>query len=384
MSASYDVAAWRRRIPLLRTKLPMNACSRAPLLDSVRDAATTWLDSWDARGMDWDLWIDEVDAARLEFARLIGCDVEEVSLATSVSQATNSFLSALEFGDRPVIVASEAEFPTVGQALVAQSRRGAVVRWVPFERGVVRFEDWASALDDQVGLVSITHGCYQSGYRQDLARIVELARARGALTFVDAYQTLGVEPIDVRKLGVDVLTGGTLKYLMGAPGVAFMYVRKALAQRLEPRITGWFGRRDPMDFDPRGQDWAVGAHRFDLGTPPDVCGYMARAGLSAIREIGPSAIRAWTRELAGHMIELGQRAGYTVLGPTDPELRTPMTAFVCPGDSHAVEVELLRRGVLASGRGPVIRMAPHFYSTADDVERAMDALAGSFRAVAKD
>lgn len=378
MTPDFDLDAWRDQIPLLRTHVPMNACSRAPLIQGVREAARTWLDSWDSRGMDWDLWIDEVDRARTGFADLIGAAPEEIALAGSVSQATNSLLSALSYTERPAIVASLAEFPTVGQALTAQARRGAEVRWVPARDGVASAHDYAAVCDRRTALVSITHAAYQTGARLDVKTIAARAREVGAISFVDAYQTLGAEPVDVRALGVDALCGGTLKYLMGAPGLAFLYVRRELAEQLQPQINGWFGRRDPMEFDPRGQDWADGALRFDLGTPPDINAYMARAGLDVVRTIGPDAIRAWGRHLAGRMTEQGLARGWTILGPQDPDARTAMTAFRCPVDSHDVEVGLKRRGILASGRGPAIRLAPHFFNTEEDVDRAIEALAAVF------
>jgi selenocysteine lyase/cysteine desulfurase len=169
------------------------------------------------------------------------------------------------------------------------------------------------------------------------------------------------------------VTGGNLKYLMGIPGIAFVWVRPGVAQRLQPAITGWFGRAEPFAFDATRLDWAEGARRLDLGTPPILEAYVARAGMAWIRELGLEDIAAWTRTLAGRLIDEGTARGLTVLGPTDPAHRSPSTAFTCP-DGHAVEAALRRRGVIASARGPAIRLAPHFYNTMEDVDRALDAL----------
>ena len=114
----------------------------------------------------------------------------------------------------------------------------------------------------------------------------------GALLFVDAYQTVGTRPIDVRALDVDFLAAGNLKFLMGVAGIAFLYVRAELIERLRPTLTGWFGRANPFAFDATLLDWAATARRFDTGTPPLINAYIARAGMDLVLEAGLEAIGA--------------------------------------------------------------------------------------------
>src|SRR5207302_1222624 len=125
------------------------------------------------------------------------------------------------------------------------------------------------------------------------------------LLFVDAYQTLGSVPIDVRQAKVDLLAAGNLKFLMGAPGIAFLYVRRELIDRLEPLVTGWFGRANPFAFQTKRLDWAATASRFDAGTPPVINAYIARAGMEIIETVGPTKIRAWLEVLARRLIDGG-------------------------------------------------------------------------------
>jgi selenocysteine lyase/cysteine desulfurase len=372
---AYDLEGVRRRIPILQTRIPMNACSHAPQCDATRAAADAYLDSWGADGMDWDRWMAEVEAARAEFAALVGGGAEDVAVATSVSQATASVASGLDYtGRRCRVVVSGAEFPTVGHVWLAQERFGAEVVHVPVGAdGTIPLEAWTSAIDERTAVVSAAHVYYQNGWKQDVRAIADLAHARGALLYVDAYQSLGTAPFDAPSSGADFVAGGNLKYLMGIPGIAFVWVRPGLAERLQPALTGWFGRADPFAFDATRLDWAPAARRLDVGTPPIVEAYVARAGMAWLRELGLDAIGAWTRTLASRLIEGGTERGLTVMGPLDPALRSPTTAFAS-ADSHAVEAALRRRGVIASARGPAIRLAPHFYSTTEDVDRALDAL----------
>ena len=147
--------------------------------------------------MDWDVWIEETEMARAEFAALVGADPADVSVATSVSQATASVATGFDYTDgRHRIVASGGEFPTVGHIWLAQERFGAEVRWVPVRDGAIELEDYATLVDEQTAVVSACHGYYQTGFKQDISAIAEIAHAKGALLYVDAYQTLGCGPID--------------------------------------------------------------------------------------------------------------------------------------------------------------------------------------------
>ncbi len=165
---------------------------------------------------------------------------------------------------------------------------------------------------------------------------------------------------------------------MGIPGIAFLWVRPEVASEMEPSTTGWFGRTDPYAFEAKRLDWAEGARRFDLGTPPIMEAYVARAGMAWLRELGLDAIEAWNDTLGLRCVEGAVERGLTVLGPFDPAMRTPTTAIACD-NSHAVEATLRDQRIIASARGPAIRLAPHFYNTIEDVDRALDATARAIR-----
>ncbi len=376
---AYDLDEVRRQIPILGTHIPMNNCSQAPQSDVTRAAADEYLSSWANDGMDWDTWISRTEQARAEFAAFVGADTADVAVATSVSQATSSVASALPWrGRRNRIVASGAEFPTVGHVWLAQERYGAVVDWVPVRDGAVHLEDYERHIDDQTLVVSACRGYYQTGFKQDIPAIAELAHAQGALLFVDAYQTMGSEAFDAPSSGADFVTSGNLKFLMGMPGIAFLWVNPDVVSKFEPSITGWFGRTNPYAFDARHLDWAGGARRFDLGTPPILEAYVAAAGMAWLRELGLHAIESWNAELGRRCIEGALERGLVVLGPHDPGRRAPTTAIACD-DAHAVEATLRDQRIIASARGPAIRLAPHFYNTFDDVDRALDATATAIR-----
>ena len=376
----YDIEAWRRRIPLLASCIPMNNCSQAPQTDMTRAAAERYLDSWNTSGMDWDAWMAEVAAAKAEFAALIGATPADIAVFSSVSEATSAVASALDLsGKRRKLVVSEAEFPTVAHVWLAQERRGASVAWAAVHDGTIDPAVYDPLIDDRTALVSACHGYFMNGFVQDVARIASRAREAGARSFVDAYQTLGTMPVDVRALGVDFLAAGNLKFLMGIPGLAFLYVRPEIVSALVPTVTGWFGRTDPFAFNAKALDWSPTASRFDAGTPPLINAYVSRAGMAIINEVGPAKIRSRLDVLGRRLIDGGRARGLTLHGSDDMSRKTSTTAFVVH-DSYAVEKAMRARGVLPAARGSVIRLAPHFYNTTDDVDVALDLLAEVTRA----
>jgi selenocysteine lyase/cysteine desulfurase len=377
---AYDIEAWRRRIPILASCIPMNNCSQAPQTDVTRAAAERYLESWNTTGMDWDAWMQEVALAKSEFAALIGAASDDIAVFSCVSEAASAVASALTLaGGRTKLVVSEAEFPTVAHVWLAQQKRGATVAWAPVCDGMIDPATYDALLDDRTALVSSCHGYYMNGFVQDVARIAARAREAGALSFVDAYQTLGTIPVDVTRAGVDFLAAGNLKYLMGIPGIAFLYVRREIVETLHPTVTGWFGRANPFTFDAKSLDWSPTASRFDTGTPPVMNAYVARAGMRIVNELGPADIRAWLEILSQRLIDGGRARGLTLHGTADVQRKTASTAFVVP-DSHVAEEAMRARGVLPSARGSVIRLAPHFYNTIDDVDCALDTLAAVTRA----
>jgi selenocysteine lyase/cysteine desulfurase len=162
---------------------------------------------------------------------------------------------------------------------------------------------------------------------------------------------------------------------MGVPGIAFLYVRRELIETLQPTLTGWFGRANPYAFDAKTLDWSATASRFDTGTPPIMNAYIARAGMEIVVDVGVDRIRDWHQVLARRLIDGGTTRGFIIHGTLDVTRKTANTAFVV-ADAHEVEAAMRAQGVLASARGPVIRLAPHFYNTLDDVDAALDVLAG--------
>lgn len=367
-------SAIRDQFPILATTTYLNSCSQGALSSRVRAAYEEYLDGWDANGAEWEHWVERAEAARAGFARLLNAKSTEVAVTTSVSQGVNGIISALALGRRARIVISEYEFPTVGQIAHAQELRGAeVVHVRPVADGSIPLESWAAAIDERTALVCCTTISYRTGHRQDVAAIAELAHEQGALVLADSYQAIGAIDLDAPRLGVDFLTGGTVKYLLASAGLAFLYVREGLLSELVPTQTGWFADEDIFRMDISDYSPAVDARRFDAGTPPVPNIYGGLAGLSIVEEVGVAAIEAHVQALNTRLIDGLERLGASVVTPSDPSRRGPLVC-VRSTDVSQLVAELAGERIVASSRDDNLRLAAHLYNTEEDIDRLLQAL----------
>lgn len=373
---TFPFAAERALFPILASRAQLSSCSQSALAQPVSDAIRRYMDSWLNAGMDWVGWGVALDHAKSEFAQLIGADVGDIAALSCVSDLASSFGNTLAFdADKNGIVMGEIDFPSLGHVWLAQQSRGAEVRFLSEQsQGAIQLEAYAAAIDDKTRLVSVSHVSYSTGFRQDIGAIAALAHAKDALIFVDAYQSVGAMCIDVLRDGIDVLVCGAQKYLLGCPGIAFMYVRRDLAQRLKPANTGWFGRVNPFAFDIRQLDYADGARRFDTGTPPYINAAAADAGMTLLNRLDMAAVESYIEQLSAVALQAARQHGLRIASPLDPKLKGSNTAIYVD-DASAIEKKMAAAGFIVSARGPVIRIAPHFYNTEAEVAGAMAALA---------
>ncbi len=387
-----SLQSYRELFPILSEKIHLGNCSQSPQAMPVMAAMQEYIDNWRFVGMDWDFWMEGVHRAKASFAKLIHADVSEIAVVGSVSDATSIIASAfplnleddglngsgrrqgVPLSERRHVVTTVDEFPTVGHVWHAHANRGHLdVDFVSAPDRVYTPSVFEPYMTKQTGLVSVHHVGYYNGSKQDLNALADFAHQHGALLFVDAYQSMGTSVIDVRRTPVDMLVSGNLKYLLGLPGIAFLYVRKSVAEQLQPAMTGWFARKNPFYFDATHMDYGDSAQRFNTGTPPVLAAFAARGGMDMILQVGLERISARIDELSAHAIAGVNLRGLELASPDDVSRKGANTAIRVP-DSHDLEVFLMQRNIIASARGDVIRLAPHFFSTEVDLDKALDAI----------
>jgi selenocysteine lyase/cysteine desulfurase len=361
----------RARFPVFREKIYLNSCSQGALSDSVRSGLDAYTTSWDKYGSPWDIWVDEYEKARAGFAKFLGANTDEVAILPSASAGINSIASALNFRERKKIVLGEFEFPTMGHVWLAQRERGAQVEFVEATGDRMPAENYERAVDDNTLIVPVTGLCFKNGWRSEVKKLVALAHRYGALVMLDDYQDCGTRPVDVKELDVDIYVAGTLKYLLGPPGLAMMYVRPELTKKLAPTISGWFAQTNPFAFDVRTLDLSPTARRFEAGTPAIPNIYAAIKGVELLQEIGLREVADQIAALTTEFIRGARDMGIQMKTPADSV--GPLTVLKCK-DSEALVAKFAAQGIVVSNRKDGLRVAFHVYNTSDDVRAVLEAL----------
>jgi kynureninase len=362
-----DLASYRDRFPILAETTYLISHSLGPMPLEAKRRLDEYAEMWMKRGIRaWgEGWWETSITAGDHIARLIGAPPGTTVMHQNVTVASAVVLSCFRFGgDRPRIVYGEGEFPSVRYLHQAHGARGAEVVVVSDE------EELVEAIDERTQLVLLSHVLFKTARIQDVEPVVRRAHEVGAHVLLDAYQSVGAVPLDVTALGVDFATGGSVKWLCGGPGAAWLYVRPDLTERLEPTLVGWQAHAEPFAFEPEIR-FAAGAARFLTGTPNVPALYAATAGYDIVEEVGVDRIRERSLELTGRLIGLLDSAGLEVVSPREPERRGGTVVVRVPG-APAVHAELQRRGILCDFRPDVgIRLGPHFFTTEDELELAV-------------
>jgi len=370
-----EIARWREEFPILDKVIHCGNCSQSPQSHRVRAAIDEYLNNWLTVGMDWNSWVSGVETARAEFAKLINCEPKDVAVVSSVSAAVSAIVGALPRDGRKSLIATEMDFPTIGQILQANAARDFKVEFVAIENEEIVPAAYEKALRKDTAVVFMPHAYYESGYLQEVAPIAEMCRSNGTLLAVDAYQSMGSTSFDVKRERPHFVYSGNLKYLLGIPGIAFLYVDPEIADSLSPTATGWFGQRDIFAFKLKELEYAPFARRFDSGTPPVLAAFAAAEGMRIINEIGADRIAASIGRVKAAGVVAAERAGLRIAGPEAPRHKGATIAVVTKKDPHHIEHELKQEGIICTARGRVVRCAPHFFTTEDEMVKAIERIA---------
>lgn len=372
----FDLNRYRSELPILKKKNYLNACSLGPISHRTIAYLQEFQQLWAERGtMAWEVWFEEY-TGRLKnlLSPILTANPEEIALQPNASAALATVASLVNFGRRRKVVVGALDFPTTIHQWLVKAGLGIEVVRVPSDDGIsIPPERFAEYIDEDTALVATTHVYAFSGYIQDLRPIAEAAHRKGALLCVDGYHAVGSIPVDVRASGCDFYVAGVLKWLMGGPGQAFLWVHPDHAQRA-PTIASWLGARNPFAMDNERWEPAEDARRFEYGTPAVAAVYQAMAGLEIINEVGLPLIRERQKALSRLVVERALARGYKLRSPIDDEQRNGMVILEVADPVRTYDILCRERHFVIDHRPGCIRISPHFFNTEADVTELMDHL----------
>jgi selenocysteine lyase/cysteine desulfurase len=367
---------YRAEFPIFRRSVYLNSCSLGALSTRSRARVNQCLDLWDSHGAAawYEIWWAALAELRARYARWIGAPDGSVSLHPNISSGLTVVAESLEYRQRPKVVVTSLDFPTVAYQWLARAGEGIEVTIVESPDGVgVPVEMLARVVDERTALVATSHVFFTSGAIQDVRAVADLAHAKGALLLVDGYHAAGQLPVDVGALDVDFYCSGGLKWLLGGTGVAFMYARPSLWPSLAPRATGWFAHRDQFRFDPRTLELHDDSRRLESGTPAILPVYAQLGGLDVLEELGAGEVRRRTASLTEDLIEQARASGLRPKVAARAEDRTGIVML--PSTDPAADVRrLAAAGIVVDSRPGHVRISPYFYNVPDDHRAAIECL----------
>ncbi|HET7234391.1 MAG TPA: aminotransferase class V-fold PLP-dependent enzyme [Longimicrobium sp.] len=369
-----ELEAWRREFPILQTRTYLNSCSLGALSTRSMGYLGEYQALWNTMGASawYELWMGRIGNVLDNVASLWHAKRNEVALSPSVSAAVAAVASSIDYTKRNKVVVADLDFPTLVYQWLA--RPGIEVVRVPSDDGVgVDPARWAEYVDERTAVVATSHVFYGTGYIQDLAPIRDAARNAGAFFLVDGYQGAGQLDVNPREIGADVYVAGPLKWLLGGPGLAFLWVREEVIGELRPTVTSWFGAANQFAFRSDELEYRDDAGRFSLGTPAVPTVYTALGGLEIFAQAGPEKIYARIKALTEELVARLKDDGFELKAAADAAHRSGIILVRHPDAAGAVQ-RLALRGIIVDHRAGYVRVSPHFYNTPAENEAFVAAL----------
>jgi selenocysteine lyase/cysteine desulfurase len=367
--------SYRREFPVTGRYVYLDHAGIAPVSLRVTSAVDRFLsESAEGGSFHYLAWAHRIARVRMDCARLINATPHEIAFVKNTSHGLSLVAEGLDWKPGDNVIIYEKEFPSNIYPWLDLKRKGVEVRILPSRDGRILIDDIEQRIDSRTRLLALSSVQFSNGFRIDLARVGELCRGKGVLFCVDAIQSLGVIPMDVKDCTIDFLSADGHKWLLGPEGIGIFYCRSELAERLIPPLVGWKSVKNELDFDKPDFVLKTDALRFEEGS----LNMMGIVGLGAavelLLEAGIGRIEQRVLDLGDVIISAADKRGHRVLTPKERGQRGGIVTFAGTFDPASVRDLLRERGIMVNVRGGGLRVSPHFYNTEDEVLRLFQQL----------
>lgn len=348
-----------------------HAAVSAPPTTTIAAAQAQLADVSDNGSVNFQNWLATKDRARHRLAALLGARPAQVAFMRNTSDSLSTVANGLRWQAGDNVVTFRNEFPSnIYPWLRLREAFGVEVRLAEEQNGRVDFYELKKLIDPKTRLVAISQVQYASGFRADLERLGQAARAVDALLVVDVIQALGVIPINVEAELVDVAAGAGHKWLLTPEGVGFLYLSERARERIRPTLVGWTSVPNPDDYSNYAQGLNRGTLPWETGTGPASLFYAFEASLKLLAEVGSENIRTHLEMLTDYLCERLANKHYQIVSSRHPQEKSQIVCIrhtdgLSPMNLYS---QLKEKGIITAPRGDRLRISPHFYNTIEEIE----------------
>lgn len=368
---------WRAEFPVTETYIYMNHAGVAPLSRRVREAMVGFVEDATIHGaVHSDCWEETAEVCRAAAAQLINADATEIAFMKNTTQGILIAANGIEWREGDNVVTTAVEFPAnVYPWWSLKERYGVQTRMVSEQDGCIHIEDIASAIDARTRAVTISHVEFASGFRNEIQALGKLCRERDIWFVVDAIQSLGVIEVDVKACQIDILAADGHKWLLAPEGAAIFYCADEKRERLINTNVGWASVVNPRDFLNYDLTQKPDATRFEEGSYNSVGLYGLKAAIELLLEAGIPTVETRVLGLTARLIAGLESKDYRVITPQTDATRAGIVIFESPQHTPDEIYALLHaQNIITAARGSGIRVSPHFYNTASEIDRLLEVL----------
>jgi selenocysteine lyase/cysteine desulfurase len=369
--------SYRREFPVTEKYIYLDHAGVAPVSLRVRAAADRFLsESAQGAAFHYPQWTLRLAHVRKNCAKLINARHDEIAFVKNTSHGLSIVAEGLDWKAGDSVLYYEKEFPSNIYAWLNLRKKGVEARIIPSRDGRILMEDIERLIDSRTRLLAISSVQFSNGFRINLKRAGELCRQKGVLFCVDAIQSLGAIPMDVRECHVDFLSADAHKWLLGPEGIGMFYCRKELAEKLNPPLIGWKSVENEFDFDNPEFRLKADALRFEEGSMNLMGIFGLGASIGLLFEVGIENIEERVQGLGDVIIREAEKRGFKILTPATRTERGGIITFSGNFDPGKVRDALREQGIMVNVRGGGLRVSPHFYNTEEEILRFFQALDG--------
>lgn len=362
-----------QEFPVVTNRIFFDHAKVSPLPNRVKEVVTEFVNDTSSFGTaNYADWMAKVEEVRASFAKLINADPNEVAFVKNTTEGISIVANGIDWKPGDNVVIPDIEFPANVYPWWNLKRLGVETRMVQAVEGRVLFDDLTAQVDDRTRLISISSVECNSGFRTDINRIGIFCKEQGILFCVDAIQSLGVLPMDVKRDHIDFLSADGHKWLMSVEGLGGFYISPDAMDKIRPAVVGWNSMVNAFDFMNYDFTLRPNAARFEEGTFNTMSIQAFGAALSLFHEVGVDNIEKRILNLGDKILDQLRRRKFKILNSVVPEERSGIISFTGDMDPEKLLGFMASHQVSLTARDGMVRLSPHFYNSENEIARFFD------------